>query len=138
MTAHHWALNLEVPLADLEPPSLSLEEASDVATFDVLSPDYLPAATRLEGINEVRGAIVQRYQLPDGASFTIAQGEGSAAHTPVGADGEAVTVRGLDGTLYQDDDGTRTLLTWSDGAVTFWIGGDLTAETAIEIANSLN
>jgi outer membrane lipoprotein-sorting protein len=127
-----------IPLADLEPPSLSLEEASEVAAFDVLAPDYLPAAARLEGINEVRGAVVQRYRLPDGASFTIAQGADSAARTPEGADGEAVTVRGLTGTLYQDDGGTRTLLTWNDGKVTVWIGGDLTAETAIKIANSLN
>ena len=95
-------------------------------------------AARLESINEVRGAIVQRYRLPDGASFTIAQGAASAARTPDGADGEAVTVRGLAGTLYQDDDGARTLLTWSDGLITVWIGGDLLAETAIEIANSLN
>ncbi len=127
-----------VPLADLEPPSMTLEEASLAADFAVLTPDDLPAAARLEGINEVRGAVVQRYRLPDGASFTIAQGSAAAARTPDGSDGEAVTVRGLDGLLYQDDDGARTLLTWSDGQVTFWIGGDLTAETAIEIANSLN
>jgi len=127
-----------VQLADLEPPSLSLEEAAAVADFDLLTPDYLPAAARLAGINEVRGAVVQRYSLADGASFTIAQGAAGAASTPDGADGTPVTVRGLEGALYQDDDGTRTLLTWSDGLVTFWIGGDLTAETAIEIANSLN
>jgi hypothetical protein len=40
--------------------------------------------------------------------------------------------------LYQDDGGTRTLLTWSNGEVNVWIGGDLLAETAIKIANSLN
>ena len=127
-----------VPLADLEPPSLSLAEAADLAEFDVLTPDYLPAAARLEGINEVRGAVVQRYRLPDGASFTIAQGAANAARTPDGVDGEAVTVNGFDGMLYQDDGGTRTLLTWSNGEVNVWIGGDLLAETAIKIANSLN
>ena len=127
-----------VQLADLEPPSLSLEEAADLAEFDVLTPQFLPAAARLEGVNEVRGAVVQRYRLPDGASFTIAQGAANAARTPDGANGEAVTVNGFDGMLYQDDDGTRTLLTWSDDKVTYWIGGDLPAETAIEIANSLN
>jgi outer membrane lipoprotein-sorting protein len=127
-----------VQLADLEPPSLSMEEAADVAEFDVLAPAYLPAAARLEGINEVRGAIVQRYRLPDGASFTIAQGEAGAGRTPDNTDGEAITVRGLQGTLFQDDAGSRTLLTWSDGGVTYWIGGDLTADDAVEIANSLN
>jgi outer membrane lipoprotein-sorting protein len=127
-----------VQLADLEPPSLSFEEAADLAEFDVLTPDYLPAAARLEGINEVRGAVVQRYRLPDGASFTIAQGAANAARTPDGVDGEAVTVNGFDSMLYQDDGGTRTLLTWSNGEVNVWIGGDLSAETAIKIANSLN
>ena len=127
-----------VPLADLEPPSLSLEEAADLAEFDVLTPDQLPAAARLDGINEVRGAVVQRYSLQDGASFTIAQGAAGAASMPDGADGAAITVRGLDGMLFRDDGGTRTLLTWTEGPVTFWIGGDLTAESALEIANSLN
>lgn len=128
-----------VQLADLEPPpSLSVEEAAAVADFDLLMPDYLPGGARLAGINEVRGAVVQRYNLVDGASFTIAQGAAGAASTPDGADGTPVTVRGLEGALYQDDDGSRTLLTWSDSQITYWIGGDLTAETAIEIANSLN
>ena len=127
-----------VPLADLEPPSLSLEEAADVAEFDVLAPAALPAAARLQGVNQVRGAIVQRYRLPDGASFTIAQGESNAGRTPDDANGEAVTVRGLQGMLYQDDGGGRTLLTWSEGETTFWIGGDLTADDALAIANSLN
>jgi hypothetical protein len=127
-----------VALADLEPPSLSLEEAADVASFAVLTPGQLPSAARLEGINEVRGAIVQRYRLPDGATFTVAQGADGAAQTPDNTGGEPVSVRGVTGTLYQDDGGVRTLLTWSEGSVTFWVGGDLTAATAIEIANSLN
>ena len=71
-----------VALADLEPPSLSLEEAASAASFDILLPSYLPSAARLEGINEVRGAIVQRYRLPDGATFTVAQGADGAAQAP--------------------------------------------------------
>jgi hypothetical protein len=39
--------------------------------------------------------------------------------------------------LYSDDDGARSLLTWTEGGVTFWVGGDLTPETAVDIANSL-
>ena len=54
------------------------------------------------------------------------------------SDGEPVTVRGVIGTLYQDDSGTRSLLTWNEGPLKIWVGGDLTAETALEIANSLN
>ena len=126
-----------VNLADMEPPaSLTEEEAAKVADFAVLSPTDLPAAARLEGINEVRGAIVQRYRLPDGESFTVAQGAASAADAP-GDNGEAVTLRGTDGLLFSDDDGQRTLLTWSEGDVSFWVGGDLTADEALGIAESL-
>jgi len=127
-----------VALADLEPPSLSLEEAVSSASFTVLTPGKLPSAARLEGINEVRGAIVQRYRLPDGATFTVAQGTEDAAQAPDNTDGELVTVRGVTATLYQDESGTRSLLTWNEGPLKIWVGGDLTAETAIEIANSLN
>lgn len=127
-----------VQLADLQPQALSLEEASDAAAFDVLVPTELPAAARLQEVNEIRGAVVQRYRLPGGGSFTIAQGEAGAGRAPDGADGQPVTVRGLQGMLYQDDDGARTLLTWNDGAISYWVGGDLTAEDALDIANSLN
>ncbi len=125
-----------VKLADLEPPDLSPEEAAAAADFDVLQPGELPAAARLAGITEVRGAIVQRYRLPDGQDFTIAQGAAGAAEAP-GENGEAVTVRGADGLLFSDDDGQRTLLTWTEGDVTFWVGGDLTADKALGIAESL-
>jgi hypothetical protein len=127
-----------VPLADLEPPSLSLEEAASAASFDILLPSYLPSAARLEGINEVRGAIVQRYRLPDGDTFTVAQGVDDAAQAPDNTEGEQVIVRGVTGTLYQDESGTRSLLTWNEGPLKIWVGGDLKAETALEIANSLN
>lgn len=127
-----------VPLAELEPPTLSLEEATAAAEFDLLVPDSLPLAARLEGINEVRGAIVQRYRLPDGDSFTIAQGQADAGSAPDGAEGEAVSVRGQQGLLYEDESGTRSLLTWREGDLTLWVGGDLTAAEALEIANALN
>lgn len=127
-----------VNLADIEPPaSLTTEEAAKLADFDVLSAAELPTAARLAGINEVRGAIVQRYRLPDGESFTIAQGTAGAAETP-DENGELVAVRGGEGLLFSSDDGQRTLLTWTEGDVTFWVGGDLTPEQALAIAESLN
>jgi outer membrane lipoprotein-sorting protein len=126
-----------VNLADIEPPdSLTVEEAAAVADFSVLTPADLPAEARLEDITEVRGAIVQRYRLSDGERFTIAQGAATAADAP-GENGEAVVVRGVDGLLFSDDGGQRSLLTWSEGDVTFWIGGDLTADEALAIAESL-
>jgi outer membrane lipoprotein-sorting protein len=132
-----------VNLADMEPPaSLTVEEAAEAADFAVLSPSDLPAGARLEGINEVRGAVVQRYRLPDGKRFTIAQGPASAAEAP-GENGEQVTVRGREALLFVDDAGleeagsARSLLTWREGEETVWIGGDLTRAEALAVAESL-
>jgi anti-sigma factor RsiW len=46
-------------------------------------------------------------------------------------------VRGTSGTLFTDDTGNRTLLTWQEGEVSIWIGGDLTAEQVQALADSL-
>lgn len=126
-----------VRLADIEPPeSLTEAEAEAAADFDVLLPAELPGAARLQSISEVRGAIVQRYRLPDGQSFTIAQGPDSAADAP-GDNGELVTVRGAEGLLFVNDDGQRALLTWLENDTRHWIGGDLLVEQVLAIAESL-
>jgi outer membrane lipoprotein-sorting protein len=128
-----------VDVADLQPQSLSLDEAEATAVFDVLRPAELPNAARLLEVVEVGDAIVQRYNLPDG-SFTVAQGEATSEMTPPAAaeSSQMVTVRGVEGTLYADEGGSRTLLTWTEDDVSFWIGGDLTPEQALAVAESLN
>jgi outer membrane lipoprotein-sorting protein len=127
-----------IRLADIESPaSLTVEEAANVAGFEILWPAELPTEARLAGTNEVRGAIVQRYSLTDGASFTIAQGAADAAEIP-NEGGQMVAVRGGEGQLFSDEDGRRTLLTWFEGGVTFWVGGDLTPTEALAVAESLN
>jgi hypothetical protein len=50
---------------------------------------------------------------------------------------ETIVVRGVEGTLFTNDDNTRTLLAWREGELFFVIGGDLTSEQALEIADSL-
>lgn len=108
------------------------------ADFDALVPTYLPDAARLDGISQVRGAVVQRYNLPDGQSFVVAQGAAIPVDVPAEAThSESVAVRGGEGTLYANDTATRTLLTWTEGEFTFWIGGDLTPDQARQIADSL-
>lgn len=125
-------------IADLEQEheSLSLEEAEAAAEFDVLEPAELPAGATLVEVVEMRGAIVQRYNLADGGSFTVAQGLAEAAAPPA-IDGAEVEVRGAAGTLFSDEDGARTLLTWQEDGITFWVAGNLTAEQAIALAESL-
>lgn len=120
-----------IRLADLQPEQLTAEQADTLA----LTPTDLPADARFLSATEVRGAIVQSYARTDGG-FSVAQGPATAVPTR-DADAESVTVRGVAGTLYQNDDGTQSLLTWSEGDTTFWIGGRLTPAEALAIAESL-
>jgi hypothetical protein len=122
--------------ADLELPDKdALEEAAAVEPdFDLLAPTSLPDEATLRETTNVRGAIVERYGLPDGRSFTIAQGRTSVNLAPAEG-GEGVTVRGVAGMVYTEDG--RTLLNWSEGDIQYWIGGDLTGEEALAIAESL-
>lgn len=125
-----------VHLADLEPQTISPEEAAGRADFDLLEPAELPAGMTLVEVVELRGAIVQRYNQADGGSFTITQGPAGAAPFP-DSEGQLVEVRGTTGTLFSDETGSRTLLTWNEEDVSTWIGGDLTAEQALALAESL-
>lgn len=126
-----------VNVADLEPPApMSAEEAAAAVDFEMLKPDSLAVSARLVDVVEIRGALVQQYRLPDDGRFTIAQGPDNAAPMSI-EESEAVTVRGTTGNLMTDEGGQRTLLSWSENGQTFWIGGDLSAEQALEIAESL-
>ena len=120
-------------LADLKPEELSPEEAAEL---DVLSPASLPADASYVNTTTMRGAIVQRYNRADGSSFTVSQGPANAV-SERGDTGTAVTVRGVEGTLFASEDGGQALLTWSDGAATFWVGGNLTGDEALAVAESL-
>lgn len=127
-----------VALADLKPKTLTLEEAQASAGADLLLPADLPQGAALVDVIEVRGLIAQRYSLPGGGSFTIAQGAGGEAEYPTPSDeGRQVIVRGVSGTSYTDESGGRALLAWTEGGVSFWVGGDLTAEQALAVAESL-
>lgn len=127
-----------VTLADLAAQmEAKMAEMEDTAvTFAPLTPIDLPAEARLVETTTVRGTAVQRYNLPDGGSFTVAQGPAGFDYAPEGLE-SAVTVRGVDGLLVNDAEGGRTLLTWTEGEMSFWIGGDLTGDQALAIAESL-
>lgn len=121
-----------VRLADLKPQELTAEQT---ANLDALSPTALPADATFVGATEIRGAVVQRYTRADGG-FTVAQGPATAVPER-DQTGETVSVRGVDGTLYRDENGAQSLLTWTEGDVTYWIGGDLTPAEALALAESL-
>lgn len=122
-----------VTLADLKPEELTVEE---VANLSILTPASLPADASYVETTGMRGAVVQRYNRTDGGSFTVAQGPANAV-SERGDAGSAVTVRGVEGTLFTNEDDAQALLTWSEGDTTFWVGGSLTSAEALAIAESL-
>jgi len=106
--------------------------------FEPLQASDLPEGAAAEEAQKVGGVHVQRYQLPDDSSFIVAQGAAMPLDPPAGATGpETVTVRGIDGTLFTNEEGSRTLLAWSEGELFYVIGGDLSPELALAIAESL-
>jgi outer membrane lipoprotein-sorting protein len=122
--------------ADLVPQSLSMEEAADSAEFQILAPMETPEGATLVDILQAQGMIIQRYTLPEGGSFTIAQGV-SEETLPQSPDAELIDVRDVTGALVVDVDGSRVILTWAEGDLLYSIAGDLTADQAYMIAESL-
>lgn len=114
------------------------KEAAETADFEALAPTDLPAEAVAGEVEQIAGAVVQRFDLPEGNSFFIAQGKGFPVDAPEDATStETTTVRGVRGTLFTNSDGTRTLLTWQESGMTFLIGGDVSPEQAMAVAESL-
>ena len=105
------------------------------ALATILAPASLPEDASYIGTTNMRGAIVQRFERTNG-SFTVSQGPANAV-SERGDTGTAVVVRGVEGTLFTNEEGDQALLTWSDGDVTFWVGGNVTGDEALAIAESL-
>jgi len=125
-----------INIADLEPPQAETLGEAEAAALGLLVPASLPEGASLLETVDMMGTAVQRYSLPDGQSFTIAQGAPNERFAPDG-DSQTMTVRGVSATLYSDEANARTLLTWTEGETQFWIGGDLTPDEALALAESL-
>ena len=129
-----------VTFADLEPQSLTLAEAGELAEFQFLTPGETLSGATMVDILEVRGALVQRYTLFEGGSFTIAQGvigqDFDQSRSP-SSESQPIEVRGTTGYLLEAEDGSQVLLSWTEGNLFYSIAGDLTAEQALGIAESL-
>jgi len=125
-----------VGFADMKPESISLDEAVASADFEVLTPDITPEGATLVDVLNVKGMIVQQYTLPEVGSFTIAQGQMDDVKKP-STEEQAVDVRGVEGSLFSSEDGSKVALSWAEGEISFYIAGSITAEQALEIAESL-
>jgi outer membrane lipoprotein-sorting protein len=128
-----------VTIADLEPQSLTLDEAIASAEFQFMLPGETPPGATLVDILNVRGALVTRYTLPSGGSFTIAQGFSDQDYgvRPSSVDGQTVEVRGTTGQLFTAEDGDQVFLTWSEGDLFYSVAGDMTPDQALAVAESL-
>ncbi len=127
-----------IPAEEMLAKIEAMADQTEVRSFEPLTATALPDGAVAEEAQKIGGALVQRYQLPDNLSFIVAQGTAMPLDPPVGATGpEKVTVRGFDGTLFTDESASRTLLAWSEGELFFVIGGDLSPEQAVAIADSL-
>ena len=122
-----------IPFDELEMP----DKEQATAEFELLTLTELPAGTVELETAVIRGATITRYQL-DNAEFYLAQGPATAAADLFGGErGEALTVRGQAATLYSENDGDRLLLTWRENGVTLWLGGQLSLEQALALADDL-
>jgi hypothetical protein len=111
---------------------------AEAALVPALTPSELPADAEAAGSGEIAGATVQRFTRADGGSFFIAQGGNRPIDIPAEAtESRTVTIQGSDATLYTNADGSRTLLTWQRDDSAILIGGDLTPDEAIALANAL-
>lgn len=125
-----------IQLVDLIPESLSIEDAIDSSEFELLLLEDLPEGATLVDVISIQGVIVQRYTFEDGGSFSVNQGLTAEIPNPP-TEMETVTVRGVSGNLFVSKDNDRVLLSWLEGEVHFFVAGDITAEQAISIAESL-
>jgi hypothetical protein len=116
-----------------------LEEAAQALEFELLTPSETPTGATLVDILEARGAIVQRYTLPEGGSFTVAQGVYTEKQNDAQASAESQTVevRGTTGNLITSEDGSRVLLTWIENGIFYSVAGDINLQQALGIAESL-
>ena len=125
-----------IRISEMAPQTLSLDEATGSAEFAILIPAETPEGSTLVDVLEVGGSYVQRFTLADGGSFTVAQGiTDEKPALPV--EGQVVEVRGVSGMLFEAEDGSQLLLAWSENDLFFYVAGNLTAEQAFAIAESL-
>ncbi len=130
-----------VPVMTIEEVVAMIEarvQGSQEINFEPLEATELPDGAVAAEPGQFGGALVQRYSLPGDKSFYIAQGVSMPLDPPSGASTpETVSVRGVEGLLFTNDETTRTILTWEEGQLFFAIGGDISPNQALIVAESL-
>ncbi len=124
-----------VPIQDLQPQHLTLNDADKAAGFKVLKPAYIPSGATLVDVLKVGPTIVLRYESSQG-SFSITQGVQNKTGA-LRSSGQSVTIRGTTGTIYTGSTGKELSLVWSENGRTYSVSGALSSQDAVKIAQSL-
>jgi outer membrane lipoprotein-sorting protein len=120
----------------LEPRRLTLDEALLDAPFGLLLPSFVPAGTTLIDVFETNGRYVLRYDHGETA-FTIVQQKAVAEQALPSVEGRPVTVRGVSGSLIVSGEGDA-ILTWIEDGVSVTIGGRISEDDIMRVADSLS
>ena len=125
-----------VDVESQQPVALTLEEARAQADFPLLVPAYVPRGATLVEVFELSGSILLRYDHSPDVSFTVVQGPEPFGPPPVGQV-QPLTIRGQSATVVTDEVGGNTFLYWLENGVMMAVGGHLTVDDAIQVAESL-
>jgi hypothetical protein len=106
--------------------------------YELLTATVMPEGATSGNFRRVGETFVQRFDLPDDKSFFIAQGAVIPLDPPrESSSPKTVTIRGVSGKLFTSTDNARALLSWNEDDLFFVIGGDLSSDQVLLIAESL-
>lgn len=119
----------------------TLDDARAQAGFDLLTAGEANAGAALVDVQMIKlpqsTAVVQSFSGP-GVEWSLVQSQGDfdgSKRDNVG--GTSVDVRGVKGTLIEGKGNVGTLLSWEENGVSFVVAGNISAEDAQKIAESL-
>lgn len=120
---------------DLQPETLTLDQARAMSSIRVMVPEQLPAGASLTKVQRVGQGVVQSYTFGT-TSFTIWAGPADAGRVSLGRVAEQITIHGQPASVATA--GGQTVVAWQESGFAYVITGDISKEDAIAIANSLN
>ena len=124
----------------LMPQAMTLEEAGEEATFDILVPSYLPDGYEFDNAMVIQGfveTVSLTYKNGDerlGISETVFEDEPQTS--PIMDSAEVVSINDVEGklvTIYGDN----KMLQWEIGNIQLTLSGSLDKEELIQIAESM-
>jgi len=124
----------------LMPQAMTLEEAGEEATFDILVPSYLPDGYEFDNAMVIQGfveTVTLTYKNGDerlGMSESVVEGEPQTSQIMDSA--EVVSINDVEGklvTIYDD----YKMLQWEIGNIQLTLSGSLDKEELIQIAESM-